>query len=94
MRVLRKSVQACEGNLALPGHELLGLSRHLSIGLVQALHRFDVWVSRTSEGKSSRAFVGELTEEEALKQASKLVSETFVFTVRGYAGSRCQGIHM
>lgn len=49
----------------------------------QAVHRMEVWITRGAEGRTSRAFVGALSEEKALDLASKLAGEGFVFTVGG-----------
>jgi len=45
------------------------------------LHRFDVSLTRSAEGKSGKAFVGDMSEEKAVQLASKVVSEGFVYGV-------------
>ena len=52
------------------------------IRLAQYLHRADVAITRGAEGKSSRVFVGDISEEHAVELASKFVSESFIFAVR------------
>lgn len=49
---------------------------------LQVLHRLDVRVNRGAEGKSAKVFVGDLSEENALELAGKVISETFVWLVR------------
>lgn len=39
-------------------------------------------VTRHAEGKTGKVFVGELSDENALDLAGKIVSEAFVYTVR------------
>lgn len=51
------------------------------IGMARKLHNLEVYISRGAEGKTGRAFVGEMTEDKALQLASKIASEGFVFTV-------------
>ena len=41
----------------------------------------EVGINRGVEGKTSRAFVGDMSEEKALQLASKVVSEGFLYTV-------------
>ncbi len=47
----------------------------------QRMHRMEVWINRRADGKTGRAFVGDLTEEKSVEMASKLASEGFVFAV-------------
>ncbi len=54
---------------------------------VQVLHRIDVTINRRVEGKSGKAFVGEMQEEQALELAAKVASEGFVFAVSDH--ERC-----
>ena len=49
---------------------------------LQVLHRLDVRVNRGAEGKSAKVFVGDLSEENALELAGKVISESFVWLVR------------
>ena len=48
----------------------------------QYLHRLDVRITRGAEGKTGRAFVGDMSEERAIQLASKVASEFFVYGVR------------
>lgn len=57
------------------------VDRH-PILLLQTLHRLDVRVNRGAEGKSGKVFVGNLSEENAMDLAGKVVSEAFVWGVR------------
>jgi hypothetical protein len=41
----------------------------------------DVSLTRSAEGKTGRAFVGNMSEEKALELASKVVSEGFLYGV-------------
>jgi hypothetical protein len=41
----------------------------------------EVTINRGAEGRTGRAFVGDITEEKAVQLASKVVSEGFVYTV-------------
>jgi hypothetical protein len=45
------------------------------------LHRFEVSISRGAEGKTGKAFVGDITEDKAVQLASKFVSEGFLYGV-------------
>lgn len=51
----------------------------------QRLHRIEVWITRSADGKTGKAFVGDMTEDKSIEMASKLVSEGFVFTVSAHA---------
>lgn len=53
----------------------------------QRLHRFEVWVTRAADGKTGKAYVGEMTEEKSIELASKLASEGFVFGVSCHGSS-------
>lgn len=55
--------------------------RNRVINLAQRLHRMEVGINRGAEGKTSRAFVGDMSEEKALQLASKVVSEGFLYTI-------------
>ena len=55
----------------------------------QRLHRIEVWITRSADGKTGKAFVGDMTEEKSIEMASKLVSEGFVFTVSAHAPKPC-----
>lgn len=48
----------------------------------QWLHRLEVGITRGAEGKTGRAFVGDMSEEKAVELASKVVSEGFLYSVR------------
>ena len=48
---------------------------------MQALHRLEVIVTRGYEGKTTRAFVGQMTEDKALESAGKIASESLIFGV-------------
>ena len=48
---------------------------------MQILHRFEVRVNRGAEGKSAKVFVGQLSEENALELAGKVISESFLWLV-------------
>lgn len=50
------------------------------------MHRFEVIISRRADGKTGRAFVGDMTEAKSLELASKLASEGFIFMVRVCVG--------
>ncbi|KAF8067202.1 hypothetical protein HT031_002249 [Scenedesmus sp. PABB004] len=45
------------------------------------MHRFEVMLGRKAEGKTGRAFIGDMTEEKSVELASKLASESFLFLV-------------
>ena len=47
----------------------------------QRLHRIEIWITRSADGKTGKAFVGDLTEDKSIEMASKLASEGFVFGV-------------
>ncbi|CAK0783163.1 hypothetical protein CVIRNUC_006362 [Coccomyxa viridis] len=49
------------------------------VNLAQTLHRFEVRVNRGAEGKSAKVFVGQLSEENALELAGKVISESFLW---------------
>lgn len=49
--------------------------------LLQFVHRWDVSLTRSAEGKSGKVFVGDMSEEKAVQLASKVVSEGFVYGV-------------
>ncbi len=48
----------------------------------QVVHRWEVYITRGAEGKTGKAFVGNMTEEKSVELASKIASEGFVFAVR------------
>ena len=48
---------------------------------MQVLHRLEVRVNRGAEGKTGKVFVGNLSEENALELAGKVISESFVWLV-------------
>lgn len=54
---------------------------YIHICVLQVLHRFEVRVNRGAEGKSAKVFVGQLSEENALELAGKVISESFVWVV-------------
>lgn len=58
-------------------------TRQWLMRMAQRYHGFQVQVTRRAEGKEGKAFVGTITDEKAIETASKLVSETVVFTVAG-----------
>ena len=41
-------------------------------------------ITRGAEGRTGRAFVGDMSEEKAVQLASKVASEGFVYSVRFY----------
>jgi hypothetical protein len=45
------------------------------------VHRAEVLITRGAEGRTSKAFVGHMTEEKSLELASKIAAEGFVFFV-------------
>lgn len=45
------------------------------------MHKIEVGISRSAEGKVGKFFVGNMSDERALELASKVVSEGFVFSV-------------
>ena len=47
----------------------------------QYIHRMDVSITRRSEGKVGRTFVGDMSEDRAVQLASKVVSEGFLYGV-------------
>lgn len=51
------------------------------IGQPQSLHQIEVWLTRSADGKTGKAFVGKMSEEKSIELASKFVSEGFVFAV-------------
>ncbi len=57
--------------------------RTRAIEAAQYLHRWNVKLTRASEDKEGRAFVARLNEEQALKLASKFVSEAFLYATAG-----------
>ncbi|GAX82960.1 hypothetical protein CEUSTIGMA_g10387.t1 [Chlamydomonas eustigma] len=56
-------------------------ARQYAITAAQAMHKLEVLITRSADGKTGRAFVGSMTEEKSIEMASKLASEGFVFTV-------------
>lgn len=60
---------------------LFGLLHHHEVFHMQTLHRFEVRVNRGAEGKSAKVFVGQLSEENALELAGKVISESFLWLV-------------
>jgi len=65
---------------------LLSLStfRHVFafIHFLQWLHRLDVSLTRSAEGRTGKTFVGDMSEDKAVQLASRVVSEGFVYGVR------------
>lgn len=55
------------------------------------IHRWEVYITRGAEGKTGKAFVGNMTEEKSVELASKIASEGFVFAVRPRGGAGWQG---
>lgn len=51
------------------------------VNLAQKMHKIEVGISRSAEGKVGKFFVGNMSDERALELASKVVSEGFVFSV-------------
>ena len=47
----------------------------------QTLHQIEVWLTRSADGKTGKAFIGKMSEEKSIELASKFVSEGFVFAV-------------
>lgn len=62
------------------GHPSL---RHRAISLAQKLHKIDVWLDRRGVAASERkkVFVATMTDDTAIKLASKFVSESFIYMV-------------
>ena len=54
----------------------------LDLSREQVVHRFETRVTRSAEGKTGKVFVGDLSDENALDLAGKLVSEAFLYTVQ------------
>jgi hypothetical protein len=60
----------------------------------QFMHRMEVRITRGAEGKTGRAFIGDMTEEMSVQLASKLASEGFIFMVSRAPGMRiCRTSH-
>jgi len=51
------------------------------VNLAQKMHKTEVTITRMSEGKTNRLFVGNMSDDKALELAAKIVSEGFVFSV-------------
>lgn len=47
-------------------------------------------ISRKAEGKTGKAFIGNMTEEKSVELASKLASESFLFVVSSCTSALCQ----
>lgn len=58
-------------------------TRQWLMRMAQGYHRLQINVTRRVEGKEGKAFVGTITDEKAMDTASKLVSETVVFSIAG-----------
>lgn len=70
-------------------HALIPLSH------AQFMHRMEVRITRGAEGKTGRAFIGDMTEEMSVQLASKLASEGFIFMVSRATGLRtCTGLYL
>ena len=54
---------------------------------LQVLHRLEVRVNRGAEGKVAKVFVGDLSEENALELAGKVISESFIWLVSAFYSS-------
>ncbi|CAG9461680.1 unnamed protein product [Pedinophyceae sp. YPF-701] len=54
-------------------------SRQAAIRVAQWLHQAEVSITRGAEGKTGRAFVGQMTDEASVKLASKVASEGFLY---------------
>lgn len=61
-------------------------SSHLAL---QRVHKFEVMVTRKAEGKTGKAFIGNMTEEKSVELASKIASESFLFVV---SKANCPGV--
>ena len=48
------------------------------------MHKAEVTITRMSEGKTNKLFVGSMSDDKALELASKIVSEGFIFSVTSY----------
>lgn len=48
---------------------------------LQRVHGFEVMITRKAEGKTGKAFIGNMTEEKSVELASKIASESFLFVV-------------
>ena len=74
-----------------------GPLHHHEVFHMQTLHRFEVRVNRGAEGKSAKVFVGQLSEENALELAGKVISESFLWLVSHLsahlAGAVTAGVH-
>lgn len=46
------------------------------------MHKAEITITRMSEGKTNKLFVGSMSDDRALELASKIVSEGFIFSVR------------
>ncbi|KAK9837024.1 hypothetical protein WJX81_008079 [Elliptochloris bilobata] len=51
------------------------------VKFAQAVHRVETRVTRSAEGKTGKVFVGDLSDENAMDLAGKIVSEAFVYAV-------------
>mmetsp|Transcript_5498 Transcript_5498/g.9523 ORF Transcript_5498/g.9523 Transcript_5498/m.9523 type:complete len:190 (+) Transcript_5498:243-812(+) len=56
-------------------------SRQRAINAAQYAHAIEIWITRGAEGRTGKAFIGDMSEEKSIAYASKLVSEGFVFAV-------------
>lgn len=56
------------------------VASHL-FAVIQRVHGFEVAITRKAEGKSGKAFIGNMTEEKSVELASKMASESFLFVV-------------
>lgn len=48
------------------------------------MHKAEVTITRMSEGKTNKLFVGSMSDDRALELASKIVSEGFIFSVSSF----------
>lgn len=59
------------------GHPTL---RGKVINLAQWIHALEVRIDRGAQGKTGRVFVGDMSEEKSIQLASKVASESFVYS--------------
>uniref|UniRef100_A0A7S0YP67 OPA3-like protein n=1 Tax=Polytomella parva TaxID=51329 RepID=A0A7S0YP67_9CHLO len=57
------------------------LARSYIINTAQLLHKAEIFITRGAEGKTGKAFVGNMSDEKSLELASKVASEGFVFSL-------------
>eukprot|EP00878_Enallax_costatus_P005710 GHUV01005988.1.p1 GENE.GHUV01005988.1~~GHUV01005988.1.p1 ORF type:complete len:178 (+),score=37.66 GHUV01005988.1:261-794(+) len=55
--------------------------RQTVLRMAQRVHGFEVAITRKAEGRTGKAFIGNMTEEKSVELASKIASESFLFVV-------------